>query len=291
MSSTPAMLEEYEDLDDEHLNVMKLGILTADLVTTVSTTYAKEILTPEYGAGLESFLSRRKKHLSGIINGIDTKLFNPATDKLIAKKYSLKNWKQSKAANKRALQKSLKLPQGTVPIYGLVSRLVTQKGLDILAQSLELFLKQDIQVIILGTGEKQLELKLLELAKRFPKKLHITIGFDLKQAQQIYAGSDFFLMPSRFEPCGLGQLIAMRYGTIPLVRATGGLKDTVHHMKTGIVFTEYSNIALSKALMQSYALYSDSKKYSVMVQRDIRQDFSWNSSAKKYLQLYSKLLS
>ncbi len=288
--SEPAVLEDYYDLDEEKLNLMKIGILTADRISTVSETYAKEILTPEYGGGLESFLSRRKKDLSGIVNGIDTKLFDPAKDAFLIKRYSLKTWKQGKQKNKQAVQRSLGLPRSGAPLYGLVSRLVAQKGLDILVQSLETFLRNDVQVAILGTGEKKLELQLVELAKRFPEKLHATIGFDLRQAQQIYAGSDVFLMPSRFEPCGLGQLIAMRYGTLPLVRATGGLQDTVQHLRTGIVFSEYSAQKLSTALEQSLALYGKPKSWYTMVERCMKQDFSWASSAKKYIALYRRLI-
>lgn len=284
--SEPAIIEDYYDLDDKHLNLMKIGVLSADKITTVSPNYAMEIMTPEFGAGLESFLQRRKKDVSGILNGIDTKLFDPAADRSIAKKFSLKNWKQGKAVNKKSLQSSLALPQATVPVYGLVSRLVAQKGIDILIQSLEQFLLKNIQVVVLGTGEKALELQLDELAKRFPKKMKALIGFDLKIAQHIYAGSDFFLMPSRFEPCGLGQLIAMRYGTVPIVRSTGGLKDTVKHMQTGIIFSDYTSEALSHAFEESYALYANKKKYSDIAECSQKQNFSWESSAKKYLRLY-----
>jgi len=288
--ATPALMEDYYDKDGGKINSMKLGILSADYVNTVSPNYAKEILTKEYGAGLELYLNRRKKHLAGIVNGLDLKLFDPAKDKNIKKKYSFKNLKSAKKINKQALQKFTKLPLKDVPVLGLVSRLVSQKGLDILLPALKAKLKKDnFQVVILGTGQAEFEQGFQKLAKQYPTKVSANIGFSLPLAQKIYAGSDFFLIPSHFEPCGLGQMIAMRYGTVPIVRQTGGLKDTVIHNRTGIVFKKYTQQAMLQAIEQSLDLYKNKRKFAKMLKVDMQQDFSWDKSAKEYLKLYNKL--
>lgn len=286
---TPSLLEDYYDHDKHSLNAMKLGVLSSSLVTTVSPTYAQEVMTLEHGAGLALYLTRRKKHLYGILNGIDTNYYNPATDKHIFTTYTQKNVLKGKAANKQKLQKLLKLPKKNVPVYGLVSRLVPQKGLDILLQTLPEFFKNNIQVAILGAGEKILETALRKLARRYPKNMSVTIHFDIPTAQRIYAASDFFLMPSLFEPCGLGQMIAMRYGAIPIVRATGGLKDTVRDYYTGIVFTQYTETALLGALNRSLALYANKDAWYTVVARAMKQDFSWERSAREYIRLYKKI--
>lgn len=287
---TPALMEDYYDKDGDKINSMKLGILSADYINTVSPSYAQEILTKEYGAGLDLYLNRRKKDLFGIINGIDLKLFDPAKDKNLAEKYTIKAVFKAKQINKKSLQKFLKLPQKELVVLGLVSRLVSQKGLDILVPALEDLLKiEDFQVVILGTGSSEIENSLKSLVKKYPDKVSTNIGFSLPLAQKIYAGSDFFLMPSRFEPCGLGQMIAMRYGTIPLVRQTGGLKDTVIHNKTGIVFKKHTKKELTKALKQSLSLYKNKAKFAKMQKAGMEQDFSWDNSARKYLNLYKKL--
>ena len=282
----PAIFEDYND--DDYLNLMKIGILSADLITTVSPTYAKEILTPRYGFKLQDYLDRRRQDLTGIINGLDVKLFDPATDQSLVKNYSSQNWRSNKKLNKYALQKRLGWPTSDRPLFGLVSRLVQQKGLDILLPSLKKLIKKDWQLVVLGSGQPKYEKALESLAKRYPAKVSVSLKFDLKLADQIYAASDFFLMPSQFEPCGLGQLIAMRYGSLPIVRATGGLKDTVSHNQTGLVFNDYSAAALTRALGQALVLYQ-SKKWYTMVKNAMRQDFSWSESAKKYQQLYQKL--
>ncbi|MBT4349645.1 glycogen synthase [bacterium] len=288
---TPALMEDYYDKDGDKIDMMKIGILSADLINTVSPSYAKEILTKEYGEKLETYLLRRKKHLFGIVNGIDLDLFNPNKDKFIYKKYNAKNRKINKQFNKQALQAEMKLPKEDVPVLGLVSRLVNQKGLDILVPALDkLLAKQDVQVIILGTGQPEHEQAFKKLAKKYPTKLSANITFNIAMAQKIYAGSDFFLMPSAFEPCGLGQMMAMRYGTLPLVRATGGLKDTVKHSITGIVFKKYTQTAMRKALEQAIRLYKNKVKFNKMVSTAMRQDFSWDQSAKEYIKLYKKLI-
>lgn len=287
----PALLEDYYDLDGKKLNCLKLGILSADRITTVSPSYAEEILTHRYGAKLESFLLRRKRHLSGIVNGIDTELFNPATDRFIARQYTKKTVRTGKQSNKAALQRLLKLPQSDIPLIGMVSRLVPQKGFDLVAKTLpSLLRKNSFQVAVLGTGEPAIERRLKNLQSKHRKNVAVRIGFDLKLAQLIYAGSDMFLMPSRFEPCGLGQLIAMRYGTVPIVRETGGLKDTVANGKTGFVFPAYSKASLTKAVHNALRSYADKKDWQTIVSQCMLQDFSWDASAQHYSKLYSALM-
>lgn len=287
---TPALMEDYYDKDHRKINSMKVGILSSDFVNTVSPNYAKEILTKEYGEELEKYLLRRKNHLFGIVNGIDLKLFDPAKDKNIVKKYNIKNVLKAKPVNKVALQKLSKLPEADVPVLGIVTRLVRQKGLDILVPALDKLLKKhDFQFVVLGTGYSKIEKSLEKLAKKYPDKVAAHITFSLPLAQKIYAGSDFFLMPSKFEPCGLGQMIAMRYGALPLVRATGGLKDTVLNNKTGVVFKKYNQTETKKAIERSLRIYKNKAKMNKMVRTAMKQDFSWNASAKEYLKLYKKL--
>ena len=286
---TPALMEDYYD-DQDKLELLKIGILSADAINAVSPTYAQEILTKKYGAGLEVYLQRRQKNLSGILNGIDTDVFNPQTDKAIAKKYNVNNFVKYKPVNKQALQAKLNLSVLDVPVFALISRLVSQKGLDILKPCWEALLKQDLQIIILGTGEKKYEEEFRILNKKYPAKFKAVLKFDADLAQQIYAGSDFFLMPSSFEPCGLGQLISMRYGTIPIVRATGGLKDTVRHKKTGFVFSDYNHQALAKVCDLALNIFQQPKAMQKMIKAAMLQDFSWDKSSQAYLKLYKKLI-
>ena len=269
-------------------NYMAEGILNSDLINTVSPTYAKEILSKEYGAGLEKILNKRKNDLYGILNGIDADFFNPATDNLISQKYSLKNL-EKKTANKLAVQKELGLPQDkNTALAGLVTRFVWQKGLDLITEK---FSELNCQFIFLGTGEKRYEQTLLNLAKKFPRQFSVQIKFDEKLAHLIYAGADIFLMPSRFEPCGLGQMIAMRYGAVPIVRGTGGLADTVNN-KTGFTFKKYSGQELYKTINKALESYYKNKPLWLKLQiNDLKQDFSWNKPAHEYLKLYKKMIS
>mgnify|MGYP001559803047 FL=1 len=288
------------DAQDGDINFMAQGILGSDLINTVSPTYAKEILEHYEGAGLDNVLKKRKKDLYGILNGIDTDFFNPEKDNLIKQKYSLKNLKQ-KTINKLALQKQLGLPvDKDIALVGLISRFVWQKGLDLFNED---FSKLNCQFVFLGTGQKEYEKILKDLVKKYPKKFSVQFVFDEKLAHLIYAGADIFLMPSRFEPCGLGQLIAMRYGTVPVVRATGGLVDTVKEVKskklkikssvgTGFVFKKYSSEAFYQELDKALTVfYNNSKLWNQIQKTGMKQDFSWNKSAKKYLELYRKLMS
>lgn len=289
---TPALMEDYYDQDGTVIDLMKIGILSADYINTVSPTYAREILTKEYGAGLEKYLQRRRRHLAGILNGLDWRFFDPAQDKFIKKNYQVSNLKIGKEINKKFLQTILKLPLAeNIPVFAMVSRLVKQKGLDILIPALENFLKKGkIQVVILGTGQWEYEKKLSALAKKYPQKLAAQISFDIKLAQQIYAGSDFFLMPSRFEPCGLGQMIALRYGSIPVVRQTGGLQDTVKNTITGLVFKNYNTGTLIKVIKQAIKLYQRPSSLHKMRFRCMHQDHSWSTSARQYIKIYKKLI-
>ncbi|MCK4968475.1 MAG: glycogen synthase, partial [Candidatus Aenigmarchaeota archaeon] len=215
----------------QDIDLIEQGILGADLINTVSKSYAQEILTKQYyQRGLGKTLRQRAKDIVGIVNGIDIESWNPQTDTNICQQYSVKNVRQKKK-NKLFLQKKLALlPKQKIPLIGLISRLAEQKGIDLIVSIVGEIVKAGAQLVILGTGNRQLEKKLAEISKQYPGQVSVTLCFDAKLAHQIYAGSDFFLMPSRFEPCGLGQLIAMRYGTVPIVRATGGLRDTIKNV-------------------------------------------------------------
>ena len=284
------------DARDGDINFMVQGILGSSLINTVSPTYAKEILQHYQGAGLEQILQQRKNDLSGIINGIDMKFFNPMTDNLIKQKYSI-NSLDKKIANKLALQKKLNLPiNKNIALVGLVSRLVWQKGLDLINKN---FSRLNCQFVFLGTGQKDYEQRLLKLARKFPQQFSAQIKFDERLAHLIYAGSDIFLVPSRFEPCGLTQMIAMRYSAIPIVRATGGLADTVTPLTkgaggikpTGFIFKKYSSEELYKTINKALAIFYKNKKLWRRLQLNgLKKDFSWHKSAREYLKLYWKLL-
>jgi starch synthase len=281
------------DLQDGDLNFMVQGILNADKITTVSPTYAQEILDKPQGEGLEHVLKKRKRDLSGILNGIDTQNFDPVHDKMIQTNYSWKNLDQ-KTTNKLYLQKILKLPKNKkAPLIGMISRLYKQKGFDLISEVVVKQILHDFpktQFVILGQGDKLYEKSLKFLAKRFPANFRITLGFNLKLAQQIYAGSDIFLMPSLFEPCGLGQMIAMRYGSIPVVRKTGGLADTVDK-SVGFSFAELSEQALLSCLHNALDTYYNKPHIWKNLQANaMKKDFSWKKSAQKYLQLYCAML-
>ncbi|MEA3398633.1 MAG: glycogen/starch synthase [Patescibacteria group bacterium] len=274
------------DARNGDINFMVQGILTADIINTVSKTYAKEITTSFYGADLEKIIHSRKTDLYGILNGIDTKIFDPAKDKLICKNYTAESL-ENKKLNKFALQKKLKLPVSPdIPLVGLISRLYWQKGLELINNNLH---KLNCQFVFLGAGQQKYEKSLLKLAKKYPKQFSVNVKFSNQLAQEIYAGSDMFLMPSRYEPCGLGQMIAMRYGTVPVVRATGGLVDTVA-AGAGFKFKQFSAEELYKTLEKTINIYANQpKKWQKMQINGMKKDFSWSKSAKEYLKLYKKL--
>ncbi len=277
------------------LSFMKGGLVYADHITTVSPTYALEIQTPEFGYGLEGLLSHRKDTLSGIINGIDLEQWNPATDRYINHPYQAKSL-DKKYANKAELQERTGLPtDNKCALFGLISRLVEQKGIDMVLECLPDILAMPIQFVLLGAGNSEFEQHLLQLQTLYPDKIAVTIGYDESLAHLIEAGSDIFLMPSRFEPCGLNQMYSQRYGTVPVVRKTGGLADTVvdstpetlaNNTATGVVFTEASAGALLEAVKRTLLLYNNAKAWKKMQVNAMAKDFSWQHSAEQYLELY-----
>jgi len=276
---------------------LKAGIYYADYITTVSEQYAKEVQTSEeYGFGFEGVFRERSAVFSGIINGIDYSVWNPETDTLIPYHYTLSDI-SNKVNDKKALAKRFKLPfKEKVPIIGIISRLTIQKGFDLLEKIAPDLTKFDIQVVVLGAGEKKYQNLFKELNKKYPNKIGLSLSFDENLAHLIEAGSDMFLMPSRYEPCGLNQLYSLKYGTVPIVRRTGGLSDTIIEFNpedctgTGFVFDEYEATKLLKAIQRAVSLYKDTKLWKKLMRNGMKQDFSWSTSAKQYLKIYEKIL-
>jgi starch synthase len=274
---------------ESYVNFIARGIRHADIVSTVSPTYAQEILTPEYGEQLDELLRTRQDHLAGIINGIDYGAFNPATDPYIAANYSAGDC-AGKAACKAALQRECGFaPNPARPLLGIVTRLVEQKGIDLLDAVIPWLVAQtDADLVLLGSGEPAMERAFAEHMRRYPKRIHTQLRFDAALAQRIYAGSDAFLMPSRYEPCGLGQLIALRYGSIPIVRATGGLNDTVRegYDGNGFRFHPYTPQQLADAIARCLTCFRDTNGWPILRERGMREDHSWAASAQEYAALY-----
>ena len=277
------------------MNFLKAGIVYADRVNTVSPTYAKEIQTEEYGFGLDGLLRSRASKLSGILNGIDYDVWNPAKDPHIPQKYS-KSTLEKKAKNKAALLRDVGLPAASkTPLIGIVTRLTEQKGLDILIPAIPDLIDLGVHVVLLGTGERQYE-EPLERFAAARKGLVAFLKYDEALAHRIYAGSDFFLMPSRFEPCGLGQEISLRYGTVPIARATGGLADTVLDVTVnpekgnGFVFEEYRHDALVGTVRRAVEFYVRGRGWKSLQQRAMSRDLSWRASARTYVDLYRDAL-
>jgi starch synthase len=282
----------------DKINFLKAGILNADLLHTVSKSYSKEVQkSDEYGFGLQNILKKRSKDLFGIINGVDYSIWNPETDKLISNTYSKKDL-NGKMENKRLLVESQGLPfKENIPVLGTISRLTDQKGFDIITKSIDKIMKLNLLYIVLGTGDIKYHELLQKFAKKYPDKLAVNIKFDNELAHQIEAGADMFLMPSKFEPCGLNQLYSLKYGTIPIVRATGGLADTVKNFSQetgrgyGFVFEEYSSAALISIIKKAVAVYQNDKLWKKLIERAMKLDFSWQVVTEKYLDLYNSLLS
>ena len=277
---------------------MAQGILHADRVNTVSDTYAKEILTPEYGAGLDALLRARANVVSGIVNGIDYDAFNPATDPALAQHYSAGTLDE-RIVNKRALQEQAGLPvsDGSL-LFATVTRLFAQKGIDLVAVAFDAMLAaRDLQLAVLGTGDEDVHKLLAQLQERYPRKVKVWFDFNPKLGQQIYAGCDVFLMPSRYEPCGLGQLISLRYGAVPLVRRTGGLADTVRDADlprrsgTGFVFDAPTARELEHAAERALAAFEDAAGWRALQERGMRQDWSWGRAAGQYRELYAAAIA
>jgi starch synthase len=273
------------------MNFLKAGLISADVLTTVSNTYAEEILQTEFGFGLEGVLKARENDLFGVINGIDYDEWNPSRDTLIPEKFS-SNDLQGKAGCKRRLIKEVSLDKVDRPLISMVGRLSAQKGLGLVLQSLKDLVSLGINLVLLGKGDELFQVGFSEAARKYKGRVSVTIGFDESLAHRIYAGSDFFLIPSKYEPCGLGQLIAMRYGSIPIGRKTGGIADTVKDVNpmamtgTGFLFSDFTPSAMQDAIKRGLCLYTDGTKMKKVVAGAMKMDFSWRKSAKRYLQLY-----
>ncbi|MDR1663904.1 MAG: glycogen synthase [Clostridiales bacterium] len=288
---TGGTLEFYKNV-----SFLKAGVVHSDAVLTVSQTYAEEIQTPKFGYGMDGLLWKRglEGRLLGIGNGIDTKANDPATDKRIYVNYDKTSLKK-KRENKYRLQEQLGLPVGDMPMISMVTRLVDQKGIDIIDVAQRELFSKDIQFVMIGTGEGRYERMFWNYASWYPQKVRANICFDDTLATRIYAASDLFLMPSKYEPGGLGQLFAMCYGSVPIVRQTGGLADTVRHFNpatgqgNGFVFKDYDASGLMWAVNEALTLYG-TDKWETVITNGMSEDFSWNKSAGEYLQLYEKIL-
>jgi starch synthase len=290
----PASYFSFEKLEFYgQWSFMKSGLTCSDRVNTVSESYAIEIQTAEYGCGLEGMMRYLNGggRLSGILNGIDDEEFDPATDPRLAANYTADNLK-GKAKCKSELQRELELTPGDSMIIGMVTRLAEQKGFDLIYSAVERLLEMPVQIVLLGTGDRNYEQYFKRLQTRRKGQVAVKTAFDVDLAQRIYSGSDAFLMPSRFEPCGLGQLISLRYGTVPIVRAVGGLADTVTDVTTnspaanGFTFHEYTPETMLATIRRAVDLYSDRKLWNCVATRGMKQDWSWSRSAKRYEALY-----
>jgi starch synthase len=280
-----------------NVNFMKGALVAADKITTVSPTYKEEIQTPEFGERLDGLLRAREEDFFGIINGIDESFYNPENDPSIFKNFTIDDLK-NKAENKREIQKLFGLPEcPDTPLMVMISRLTKQKGLELVKCVLDDILQEDIQLIILGTGDVQFEEYFRQAAKGYPDKLKVHIGFDESLAHQLYAGADLFLMPSKFEPCGLGQLIAMRYGAIPITRETGGLNDTVQSWNefteegNGFTFRNFNAHDMLYTIKRAIHFYHHPHTWKMIVAIAMEKDHSWAQSAFKYSKLYAGLIS
>ena len=281
---------EYGDC----INFMKGAIQCADKVTTVSPTYANEILSPYYSHGLDGILKQFTYKTTGIVNGIDVDVYNPETDKLIYKNFSVEDI-SGKAVNKASLQKELGLPQNPdTPLIGIVTRLVKHKGIDLVKCVFEEIINQDVQFAILGSGEWEFETFFYEMSKKYPEKVGLKLGFNPTLAHRIYAGADMFLMPSQSEPCGLAQMVALRYGTIPIVRETGGLNDTIKDSHdgfgNGFTFKNYNAHDMKYTVMRALEGYKHKDGWSILRERAMKCDNSWKTSANAYLGLYKEIV-
>jgi len=291
----PERLEFYDQL-----SFIKGGLVYADRINAVSPTYASEILQPEFGNGVDGLLQHRQERLSGILNGIDQTIWNPATDPHLTANYDSTTLKQ-KRKNKTALQKQLGLPvDARIPLVGMISRMVEQKGFDIILEAMGEIVNLPVQLVILGSGDSHYEIQLMEWASRHPDKLKVVVGYDESLSHLIEAGSDMFLMPSTFEPCGLNQLYSLRYGTLPIVRKVGGLADTVvdanevnrkNKTANGFIVTEQSASALLTTLHNALKRYQEKSAWHQLQLTAMQSDFSWRRSAEHYLALYQQAIA
>jgi starch synthase len=278
-----------------HLNFLKGGLIFSDFLTTVSRKYSQEIQTAEYGHGLDGVVRTRADHLVGILNGVDYSVWNPEVDTFIAARYSAKDL-DGKQICKRDLLAEFQLPEENLerPLIGIVSRFADQKGFDLIGQVADMLMEEDLAIVALGAGETKHERMFRELSQQFPDKLGVKIAYDNTVAHKIEAGADIFLMPSRYEPCGLNQIYSLRYGTVPAVRATGGLDDTIEPFDpatgrgTGFKFVEYTGAALMAAVQEALAVYGDKAAWHRLQTNGMAKDFSWNASALEYGRLYGR---
>lgn len=290
---TPDKLEANKDA-----NYLKGGLVYADAITTVSNTYAEEIKTPFYGEGLDGLMQARSNSLRGIVNGIDYAEYNPETDAMIAMNYNAKTFRKEKVKNKTALQEELGLEVNPkAMMLGVVSRLTDQKGFDLIAYMMDELCQDAIQLVVLGTGEEKYENMFRHFAWKYDKKVSANIYYSEAMSHKIYAAADAFLMPSLFEPCGLSQLMSLRYGTLPIVRETGGLKDTVEPYNefegtgTGFSFSNYNAHEMLSTIRYAEHIYYDKKReWNKMVDRAMAKDFSWSNSARQYEEMYNWLI-
>ena len=290
---TPQALEFYGQL-----SFIKGGIAYCDRITTVSPRYAQEIRTPEFGCGLDGLLEHRREALIGILNGIDTRTWNPATDPHLARRYD-SSCLELKAENKAALKKQLGLPERAGPLVGMIGRLVTQKGIDLVISVLPALFERGLQLVLLGEGERRFEQQLTSLARQYPGRMAVRIGFDEGLAHRIDAGADLFLMPSRFEPCGLNQLYSLRYGTVPVVRSVGGLADSVvdatdqniaQNRANGVSFDRDNPESLLDAVDRALRLYGRSEIWRRLQLAGLGEDWSWTRASAAYRSVYSEAL-
>jgi starch synthase len=295
----PQLWNHHELEFYENFSFIKGGLIFSNRINTVSPSYAQEIQTEEFGYGLAGLLAHRKDYLSGILNGIDMQEWDPETDPMIEKNYSIKTI-ADKQVNKLALQKYFHLPNNkNVLLLGMIARLVYQKGVDLIIKDMEAILELPVQLVVLGSGDEELEKQLTQWANKYPEKIQIQLGYDEALSHKIEAGVDAFLMPSRFEPCGLNQLYSLRYGTIPIVRETGGLADTVIHASnenlnnktaTGIVFHETKGSTVLDAIKLTSLLYQSKTIWRKLTTNAMKQKFTWQESAKHYLSLYAQAI-
>jgi starch synthase len=280
------------------VSFLKAGIMYADIITTVSETYAQEIQSSnEYGYGLEGVLKDRKSSLFGVVNGVDYDIWSPENDKLIAKKFDVEHF-EDKSANKQKLLAVSGLPKARLdkPLIGVISRMADQKGFDLIEEVAKELFALDFTLVLLGTGDKKYHELFEELQEEYPDKIKVNLAFDNTLAHQIEAGADMFLMPSRYEPCGLNQLYSLKYGTVPIARKTGGLADTIidettsKGKGTGFLFEEYTGEALLDAVQRALDFYRNKRSWNALIKRGMKKDFSWKKSAKRYTELYQLAL-
>jgi len=297
----PAVFWNIEAMEfHDHFSFIKGGLVFSDWLTTVSPTYASEIQTAEFGCGLEGLISHRKYTLTGIVNGVDYSVWNPARDTQIPVQYNQRSLFH-KIENKHALQERLHLPVASDrPLFAVISRLVEQKGIDLILEIVPELVARDAQLVILGSGDPLVEATIREIMSIWPAHIGGYLGYDEALAHHIEAGADIFLMPSRFEPCGLNQIYSQRYGTVPIVRRTGGLADTVtdttpetieNQSATGFTFTEPTDAALLQAVIRALEYYRDPETWQQIIANGMKQDFSWKHSAERYLELFVKVLA